>query len=93
MDVKQAVKTAKEYIENIYDEEFISNVGLEEVEFNPISRQWKITVGFSRLWDRENPAPIPISDARRPRSYKVVIIGDRNEQVLSMKDRLMERSR
>lgn len=92
MDVKQAVRLAKDYVGEVYDGEQISNVGLEEVEFNPVSHQWKITVGFSRLWDRENPTPIPISTIRRPRSYKVVVIGDSNGQVLSMKDRLMERS-
>ena len=46
MDVKQAVQTAKSYIVGLFDEEEITDVGLEEVEFDELSDEWRITIGF-----------------------------------------------
>ncbi|MCY4654428.1 MAG: hypothetical protein OXC95_14845 [Dehalococcoidia bacterium] len=89
MDVKQAVKTAKDYVVSLYDEEEITNVGLEEVEFNELSDEWRVTIGFSRPWDHTKSTHIPISDARRPRSYKMVCITDTNGQIVSLKDRIL----
>lgn len=38
MDIKPVVKRAKEYIRATFDDENISNVGLEEVVFDPTKR-------------------------------------------------------
>ena len=92
MDVKEAVQKANDYVASLYAEEDISNIGLEEVEFDPISNQWKVTIGFSRPWDRAKSTPIPISDARRPRSYKTILISDENRHILSHNDRILFRS-
>jgi hypothetical protein len=49
MDVKDAITTAKTYVRDIYsDAEQIADLSLEEVEFDPSSEQWRITVAFSR---------------------------------------------
>ena len=50
MDAKQAVQIAKKHVVEIFSEEPIENVGLEEVEFDAIKGVWAITVGFSRFW-------------------------------------------
>lgn len=89
MDVKQAVQTAKNYVSNLYDEENIMNIGLEEVEFDSHSEEWRVTVGFSRPWDVAKSTHVPISDARRPRSYKLVCIDDKNGLIVSLKDRIL----
>lgn len=91
MDVKQAVQTAKSYVVSLFDEEEITDVGLEEVEFDELSNEWRITIGFSRPWDKENSVsiPFPYSDARRPRSYKQVRIDAGDGQVMSLKDRIL----
>ena len=91
MDVKQAVKAAREYVVNLYDEEEIMDIGLEEVEFDYCSDQWRVTIGFSRPWDEEKSVaiPIPYSDARRPRSYKQVRIDAKDGQIVSLKDRIL----
>ena len=39
MDVKEAVRTAKEYVGELFDGEEIDNVRLEEVEFDDESGQ------------------------------------------------------
>ena len=50
MDVKEAVQAAKKHVAEIFADESIANVGLEEVEFNEIEQVWAITIGFSRFW-------------------------------------------
>ena len=54
MDVKEAVRMAKEYLVELFAEESISDVGLEEVKFEDPSNKWNITIGFSRPWDQKN---------------------------------------
>ena len=61
MDVKQAVKTAKDYVVSLYDEENVMDIGLEEVEFDICSDQWHVTIGFSRPWDKEKSVSISVS--------------------------------
>ena len=89
MDVKQAVQMVKQYVVNLYSEEDIINVGLEEVEFDEISNQWRITIGFSRPWDLVKSTHIPISDVRRPRSYKLVRVNDSYGHIVSLRDRIV----
>ena len=91
MDVKQAVKAARKYVVSLYDEEEITDIGLEEVEFDYCSEHWRVTIGFSRPWDKAKSVPIRIADVQRPRSYKVVCIGDDGE-IVSLKDRILVRS-
>ncbi len=85
-EVKQAVHTARQYVEEVFGSEQIENVGLEEVFPNEESGGWLITIGFSRRWD---PAPEDWSNSirmkRRPRSYKVVQI-DSDGQATSVQD-------
>ena len=47
MDVKTASLMAKKYLIDLFEDEGISNVGLEEVEFDELSNSWRITIGFS----------------------------------------------
>ena len=54
MDVKEAVRTAKEYLLVVYDGENVTDVGLEEAVFNNDLDTWDITIGFSRPWDTRN---------------------------------------
>ena len=89
MDVKQAVRTAREYVVSLYDEEDIMDIGLEEVEFDELSDEWRVTIGFSRPWDRAKDIGIRISDFRRPRSYKVVRLDDGDGSIVSLKDRIL----
>ena len=96
MDVKEAVLVAKSYLAEIYTNEGIVNLGLEEVEFDDRSDTWCITLGFSRPWDhppspRLNPLAVALGD-RIPqpelrRSYKVLRIKDGDGRVESLKNR------
>jgi len=93
MDAKEAVRLAKDYVKDIFVEEQITNVGLEEIEFNDDRDCWEITIGFSRPWDYQTrsafeSADDPFKTQRRPRtrSFKVVNIDASNAKVLSVKN-------
>ena len=76
MDVKNAVTLAKQEIRNLFAEEGISDLGLEEVEFEDTDEVWRITIGFSRPWDvPKGPFGEP-TGAKKAREYKVVRIAD-----------------
>ena len=54
MNMKEAARTAKEYVADLYAGEEITDIGLEEVEFNDRLNDWVVTIGFSRPWDQKN---------------------------------------
>lgn len=93
MDAREVVRLAKDYVKDIFAEEQITNVGLEEIKFDDDQNCWEITVGFSRPWDYyarnlfEN-IHYPLDAQRRPktRSFKVVNIDDSNAKILSVRN-------
>ena len=92
MDVKEAARTAKAFLADLYEGEGIAHVGLEEVEFDETSNEWKITIGFSRPWDHRNPLTAALGEGHPARSYKVVRINDDDGRVKSVKDRVLAAS-
>lgn len=88
MEVKEAVDIAKQYVRDLFGDEKIINLGLEEVVSEDAGKFWLITIGFSRPWD----APTNLGgllqqfDSTR-RSYKVVRISDADGRVLSVQER------
>ena len=89
MDVKEAAKVAKEYVADLFAEEGISNVGLEEIEMGTDCRFWAVTVGFSRPWDHGGLATMTLGHKSLRRSYKVLRIDNQNGNVESVKDRIL----
>ena len=87
MEVKQAVQEAKEYLLDLFEGEEIEYVGLEEVEFDHESDEWKVTLGFSRPWDRPKSLSAALRDEPLRRSFKIVRINDANGKVTSVRDR------
>ena len=92
MDVKEAVRVAKEHVIEIFGDEQIANVGLEEIERvggRDDSFAWKITVGFSRPWERAGAASIVLGQTHIRRSYKVLVVDDQSREVESVRDRIL----
>ncbi len=89
MDVKDVVKHAVDHVRILFEHENISNLGLEEVEFDPSAKAWIVTVGFSRPWDYPQTALAGLSgQAGRPhRSFKIVRISDEDGAILAVKNR------
>jgi hypothetical protein len=87
MDVKEAVGAAKKYVGELFAQEGITNLGLEEVEFDEGAGEWRVTVGFSRPWDAAS-GMIPAALQPNPRrSYKVVQIFDSTGAIKAVKNR------
>ena len=86
MDVKEAVAAAKKYIAELFAQENITRLGLEEVEFDEQEGEWRVTVGFSRPWDAPSALLSITQQLNSPRSYKVVRISDAGA-ALSVKNR------
>ena len=92
MDVKEAVHTARVYVVDLFRDENIMNVGLEEVVFEEMTDVWKITIGFSRPWELKGPVVAAFVDARHARSYKVLTLNDTSGKVESLTDRVLKAS-
>ncbi len=86
LDVKRAAKAAKEYVADLFADEQIDHVGLEEVKFDRSANVWEITIGFSRPWDR---GLLKIAPGPSQRSYKVVRISDADGEVLAVVNRAL----
>ncbi len=52
MDAKGAAQRARQYAAEMFADEDIQNLGLEEIVFDGKHEAWNITVGFFRPWDR-----------------------------------------
>ena len=90
MNVKSAVNMAKEHVADIFYDENISNLGLEEVEFNDLQGRWIVTIGFSRPWDKNNTLNVALGERLPSRSFKVLQIDDADRRVVSIKDRVLK---
>ena len=93
MDVKEAAKLAKQYVANLFADEGITNVGLEEITLKRPENVWDVTVGFSRPWDHGGLATIVVGQTGLRRSYKQLRIDDRNGDVEWVKDRILQESK
>ena len=92
MEVKDAVRLAKDYVADLFEAEQIMNVGLEEIEFDEMSKCWNVTIGFSRPWDQKGPLVAALAERSPARSYKVIHINDQSHEVKSVTDRFLEPS-
>ena len=92
MNTKEAIAAAKGYVMDVYAEEGVTNLGLEEVEHVLKAGNWLITLSFSRPWNTPRTRAQEVLEnlgAVSPlkRSFKIVTIAD-DGTVLSMKDRV-----
>ena len=86
MEVKEAVQIAKRHIADVFEGEGIADVGLEEaVRTGPLDETtWKITVSFTRPWNRRGNLAAVMRDQGTLRAYKTVLINDLDGAVLSL---------
>ncbi len=94
MELKQAVTIAKNHIADLFRDEGVANIGLEEIvpdrnhDVNDPDFIWHITIGFSRTWDSQGPFGIA-AGLPRGRTYKVVDILGRDGTIMSVRNREM----
>ena len=94
MEVRDAVAKAKAYVEELFTDEGVVDVRLEEVEHDEAQGAWNITLGFLRRAAAEparlDPFATGLSAALRAiamqtRSYRVVRVRESDGVVLSVK--------
>lgn len=90
MDVKEAVQTSREYVAELFGDEDISEVRLEEVVIDDGTADWCVTIGFNRRVARPagSLGERLMLDLQRERTYKVVRLNRRGE-VRSVTDRAL----
>jgi len=79
MKSKEAIRIAKKYIADVFADENIARIGLEELKYD--EGRWKVTIGFNRTWPSEHPSSLmhTLADPMRGRIYKMVEIRDDGE--------------
>ncbi|MDE0123258.1 MAG: hypothetical protein OXN97_01655 [Bryobacterales bacterium] len=89
MDVKEAARIATATVASLFKDQQISNIMLEEVDFEELPDTWSITVGFFRQaeMDSQSIAGSISKLIGRQRSFKVVRIRDSDGKILSVKHR------
>ena len=88
MDVKEATHRARDYITEVFADEEITQLGLEEVYLDRDLAQWRVTFGFVRPWDRQKTVAVNLG-LKTPRNYKVVSIDDVSGEIVALTDRLL----
>lgn len=94
MDSLQAIATAKKYIGEVYADEELVDIDLDEIEHVPASGMWNVTLILSRPWDTPRTRAQELLEnmgAASPfrRSIKTVTL-DENGNVLAMKNRKLD---
>ena len=96
IDVKEAVHLAKNFAQGIYENEKISQLGLEAVERSEDGRYWLVTLGFTRPWAPPGPPrkrdasmtplerALSVSQESKGREYKVFRVDTQSGAVVSM---------
>jgi hypothetical protein len=89
MDALEAIAKAKTYLKDVFREEDITAVTLEETE--SLGDKWIVTLGFSRPWNTPRTRALEVLEnlgamSALRRSEKVITLTDDGE-VISMKDR------
>ena len=85
MNVKEAIGFAKQHARDVFADESMSDLGVEEVEHD--GEYWRITLGLSRPWDRTKPASTAILGEEKPpnRSYHVFTVSDKDGSLINTK--------
>ena len=93
IDVKEAVRLAKDFAASLLEAEKIRHLGLEAVERSEDGKYWLVTLGFSRPWDyptyKRRPRTslddvLPFREPEPDREYKVFKVDAESGEVIGM---------
>ena len=95
MDVKEAVRAGKAYIDGVFEDEDTSDTRLEEVEYDNGEHAWNITFSFLRPTGTMSTAdallPALSKGSRNVRrDYKVVTVDSSSGRATSIRHRSLE---
>jgi len=87
IDIKKAVNSSRKYLKELYRDDELKDIALEEVEKSEDEKYWFVTLGFTQnLSEPLNPMEA-MTGPKSTRVFKVFKIDAANGEVLSMKIR------
>ncbi len=93
VDVREAVRIARQYMRDLYEGEKLPNLRLEEVELSEDNAEWLVTFGFTASEkDVETNSFITAiggSTSRPRRDYKLIRVDARTGKALAMNIRTL----
>ena len=90
MERVDAVQAAKRYAKEIFGDEDISRIRLEEINYDAVSDEWQITVGFSYQSSTSGlESTLRVDTVYGNRQYKVVRVRDRDGAFAGLTDRML----
>lgn len=90
MERVEAVHAAKRYAKEIFGDEGISRIRLEEINYDADSDEWQITVGFSYQSSTSGlETTLRVDTVYGNRQYKVVRVRDRDGEFAGLTDRML----
>lgn len=94
LDVKEAVTDARKHARELFTDERLNNLALEEVDFDENHNQWLITLGYDSpsgvRRKKSGPAVFPTVEEETKREYKVFRLDAETGRLISMKIRHAE---
>lgn len=97
MERLDAVKTAKQYIADLYSDEGITKPRLEELNYDRVRGCWLVTVGFAYQGSSDTRRSVAVAPSLAravygDRMYKLVRVDDGSGDVIGMTDRMLDPS-
>lgn len=95
MDVKEAVRAGRAYIEGVFADEDTSDTRLEEVDYDNGEHVWNITFSFLRPTGTVTTSDVLLPEFSKGtrnvrRDYKVVKVDGSSGQATSIRHRSLE---
>lgn len=88
LDMKAAVKTAREQAAQLFAEESLPNLALEEIEFDEEKQHWLVTLGYdspNRVKRKTTgPSLFPTVEEETQRKYKIFRIDANDGHLIAM---------
>ena len=90
MERVEAVQAAKQYAKEVFGDEDISRIRLEEINYDAVKDEWRITVGFTyQRAPTRLDKNLGIERIYGNRQYKVVHIRDSDGEFVGLTDRML----
>ena len=86
--MKEAIRHAKAYAAEVFADERVSDIGVEEIEYDDSVHAWRITLGMSRpRREYRPPLGVDLGHISVQRDYRVFTVSDHSGSVTSVKMR------
>jgi len=86
ISLKDAAKNAKAFVADLYREDHVSDLLLEEIRLSSDEREWLVTIGFMPPWMNRGVTAV-LGPHPKNRAYKVVSVDAQTGEVRDLRIR------